>query len=164
VSQLAGFKHKGRASRARGGRSSILVVALDEAGLGDALPVAIARAEATDGRVTVVATASLPTWTAAAAGGWMLFPSPFAFDACAYAELVLREAVARISDGAASTVSCIPGRVEGWLGPLVRRGGYDTVLIGTSGISARRAKRLARIVGGGRTFAILTPLAQAGSL
>jgi nucleotide-binding universal stress UspA family protein len=163
VSQLSGFKHRRRDKSARRGRSSILVVVLDEAGLTEALPVAVARAQATGCRLTVAGIARVPIWTALAAGAWMLLLSPLACDGRAYAELALREAVERIAEGAAPTVVCHPGRVEGWLGAFVRRGGFDTILVGTSGISARRANRLARIVGSGRTFAVLTPLERVGS-
>src|SRR5262245_58788281 len=52
----------------------VLVVALDDTGLGEALPVAAARVAACGGRITVAGSGSTPWWWCLSASGWVLVP------------------------------------------------------------------------------------------
>jgi nucleotide-binding universal stress UspA family protein len=136
----------------------VLVVALDDAGLEEALPVAAARAAVLGARVTVARPARMPFWWAVAASGWMMMPRPWAEDSRLRAEAELRAAVGRLSGDAECGVVCRHGRAEVWLAQVLARGRYETVLVGAAKLGARRERRLHRIVGDERTFAVLTPL------
>jgi hypothetical protein len=142
----------------RRGAAGVLVVALDEAGLAEALPVANARAAALGARVTVAGPARMPFWWAVAASGWMMMPRPWAEDSRLRAEAQLREAIARLGDDCECGVVCRHGRAEVWLARILAQGRYETVLVGASRLGRRRARRLHRIAGDERTFALLTPL------
>jgi nucleotide-binding universal stress UspA family protein len=150
------------AGRSRRGGAGVLVVVLDEAGLAEALPVAIARATALGGRVTVAGTARMPFWWAVAASGWMMMPRPWAEESRLRAEDELRAQVARLSEDTECRVLCRHGRAEVWLARILMQGRYETVLVGASRLGRRRARRLEAIAGDQRTFALLTPLATAG--
>jgi hypothetical protein len=146
------------AERSERGSSGVLVLAMDDAGLAEALPVAYARAAALGARVTVCGPAKMPFWWAVAASGWMMVPRPWADDARVRAELLLREKVGRLTDDAECTVVCRHGRAEAWLGRVLGSGRYSTVLVGTRRLSGRRTRRLAGIAGAERMFAVLKPL------
>ncbi|MCW2984687.1 MAG: hypothetical protein JWR63_2257 [Conexibacter sp.] len=146
------------AERADRGASGVLVVAMDDAGLAEALPIAYARAAALGARVTVAGPARMPFWWAVAASGWMMVPRPWAEDTRVRAELQLREKVGALSDDAECSVVCRHGRAEVWLGRVLGAGRYSTVLVATSKLSGRRTRRLAAIAGAERMFAVLTPL------
>jgi hypothetical protein len=146
------------AERSRSGAGGVLVVALDEKALGEALPIAQARAAALGARVTIAGSARMPFWWAVAAGGWMMVPRPWAEDTRMRAEQQLRETVGRLSDDAECGVVCRHGRAEAWLGRVLGQDRYGTVLIATSRLSGRRTRRLATIAGPDRMFAVLTPL------
>jgi hypothetical protein len=148
------------AGRIRRGAAGVLVVALDEAGLAEALPVANARAAALGARVTVAGPARMPFWWAVAASGWMMMPRPWAEDSRLRAEAELRDAVARLSGDGECGVVCRHGRAEVWLGRILAQGRYETVLVGACKLGARRTRRLHGIAGAERTFAVLTPLAR----
>jgi hypothetical protein len=146
------------ADRADRGASGVLVVAMDDAGLAEALPIAYARAAALGARVTVAGPARMPFWWAVAASGWMMIPRPWAEDTRARAELQLREKVGALTGDAECSVVCRHGRAEVWLGRVLGAGRYSTVLVATSKLSGRRTRRLAAIAGAERMFAVLTPL------
>src|SRR3954464_14793503 len=110
------------------GAAGVLVVALDEVGLGEALPVATAGAAALGARVTVAGPARMPFWWAVAASGWMMMPRPWAEDSRLRAEAELRDAVGRLGDGGECCVVCRHGRAEVWLGRVLAQGRYETVL------------------------------------
>lgn len=145
-------------SRSDRGSSGVLVVAMDDAGLAEALPVAYARAAALGARVTVAGPAKMPFWWAVAASGWMMVPRPWAEDSRVRSELMLREKVGALTDDAECTVVCRHGRAEAWLGRVLGTGRYSTVLVGAGKLSGRRTKRLATIAGAERMFAVLRPL------
>jgi hypothetical protein len=140
------------------GAGGVLVVAMDEEGLAQALPVANARAAALGARMTVAGTARLPFWWAVAASGWIMVPRLWAEDTRIRAELQLREAIDRVVDDTECSVVCRHGRPELWLGRILAQGRYGTVIVGASKLPGRRARRLAAIAGEDRTFAVLTPL------
>lgn len=140
------------------GSAGVLVVALDHAGLAEALPVAYARAAALGARVTVAGPARMPFWWAVAASGWMMVPRPWAEDTRVRAEAQLRERVGALTDDAECTVVCRYGRAEVWLARVLGGERYSTVLVATSKLSGRRTRRLAAIAGGERMFAVLKPL------
>jgi hypothetical protein len=142
----------------RGGAAGVLVVAMDEVGLAEALPVANARAAALGARVTVAGTARMPFWWAVAASGWMMMPRPWAEDSRLRAEAELRDAVGRLGADAECGVVCRHGRAEVWLARVLAQNRYETVLVGAAKLSARRTRRLHAIAGAERTFAVLTPL------
>ena len=142
------------------GSAGVLVVAMDDAGLAEALPVAYARAAALGARVTVCGPAKMPFWWAVAASGWMVVPRPWAEDCRVRAELVLREKIGLLTDDAECTVVCRHGRAEAWLGRVLGSGRFSTVLVGTSKLSGRRTRRLAAIAGAERMFAVLSPLGR----
>lgn len=146
------------AERARSGAGGVLVVAMDEKGLAEALPVATARAAALGARVTVAGPARMPFWWAVAASGWMMVPRPWAEDTRIRAELQLRDAIARVAADAECGVVCRHGRAEVWLGGILAHGRYGTVIVGAAKLPGRRARRLAAIAGEDRTFAVLTPI------
>jgi hypothetical protein len=146
------------AGRIRRGAAGVLVVALDEAGLAEALPVANARAAARGARVTVAGPARMPFWWAVAASGWMMMPRPWAEDSRLRAEAELRDAIGRLSDDAECGVICRHGRAEVWLARILAQDRYETVLVGASKLGGRRARKLHNIAGAERTFAVLTPL------
>jgi hypothetical protein len=146
------------AERSRSGAGGVLVVALDDKALAEALPIAHARAAALGARVTIAGSARMPFWWAVAASGWMMVPRPWADDTRVRAELLLREKVGRISGDAECGVVCRHGRAEAWLGRILCQDRYATVLVATSRLSGRRARRLAAIAGPDRMFAVLTPL------
>jgi hypothetical protein len=146
------------ADRADRGSAGVLVVAMDDAGLAEALPIAYARAAALGARVTVAGPAKMPFWWAVAASGWMMVPRPWAEDTRVRAELALRTKVGALTDGAECTVVCRHGRAEAWLGRVLGGDRYSTVLVATSKLSGRRRKRLAAIAGRERMFAVLSPL------
>lgn len=140
------------------GSSGVLVVAMDDVGLAEALPVAYARAAALGARVTVAGPAKMPFWWAVAASGWMMVPRPWAEDSRVRAELLLREKISELTDDAECTVVCRHGRAEAWLGRVLGSGRYSTVLVGAGRLGRRRTKRLAAIAGAERMFAVLRPL------
>jgi hypothetical protein len=142
----------------RRGAAGVLVVAIDETGLAEALPVAFARAAALGARVTVAGSARMPFWWAVAASGWMMMPRPWAEESRLRAETELRAAVSRIGSDAECCVVCRHGRAEVWLGRILGQGRYETVLVGATKLGKRRTRRLHAIAGGERTFAVLTPL------
>ena len=142
----------------RRGAAGVLVVALDQAGLAEALPVANARAAALGAKVTVAGPARMPFWWAVAASGWMMMPRPWAEDSRVRAEAKLRDAVARLGDDGECAVVCRHGRAEVWLGRVLAQGRYETVLVGATKLGRRRERRLHKIAGAERTFALLTPL------
>jgi hypothetical protein len=142
----------------RRGAAGVLVVAMDECGLAEALPVANARAASLGAKVTVCGPARMPFWWAVAASGWMMMPRPWAEDSRLRAEDELRERVCRLGDGGECGVVCRHGRAEVWLAKVLAAGRYETVLVGASKLGRRRRRRLAGIAGDERTFAILTPL------
>jgi hypothetical protein len=142
----------------RRGAAGVLVVAMDEAGLAEALPVANARAAALGAKVTVAGPAKMPFWWAVAASGWMMMPRPWAEDSRLRAEAQLRDAVARLGDDGECGVLCRHGRAEVWLGRILCQGRYETVLVGATKLGRRRVRRLQKIAGAERTFALLTPL------
>jgi hypothetical protein len=144
--------------RADRGSAGVLVVAMDDAGLAEALPIAYARAAALGGQLTVAGPAKMPFWWAVAASGWMMVPRPWAEDTRVRAEMQLREKVGALTDDAECTIVCRHGRAEVWLGRVLGGGRYNTVLIATSRLSGRRTRRLAAIAGAERMFAVLTPL------
>jgi hypothetical protein len=144
----------------RRGAAGVLVVAMDEAGLAEALPVANARAAALGAKVTVAGPARMPFWWAVAASGWMMMPRPWAEDSRLRAEAELRDAVARLGDHGECCVVCRHGRAEVWLGRLLAQGRYETVLVGATKLGRRRVRRLQNIAGAERTFALLTPLRE----
>lgn len=144
----------------RRGAAGVLVVALDEVGLAEALPVANARAAALGARVTVAGPARMPFWWAVAASGWMMMPRPWAEDSRLRAEAELRDAVCRLSDDSDCGVVCRHGRAEVWLGRILAQDRYETVLVGASKLGRRRTRRLHNIAGAERTFALLTPLCE----
>jgi sugar/nucleoside kinase (ribokinase family) len=146
------------AGRIRRGAAGVLVVALDEAGLAEALPVANARAAALGARVTVAGPARMPFWWAVAASGWMLMPRPWAEESRLRAEEELRERIGRLTGDGECAVVCRHGRAEAWLTRVLAEGRYETVLVGAAKLGARRTRRLQRLVGCERTFAVLTPL------
>ena len=146
------------AGRMRRGAAGVLVVALDETGLAEALPVANARAAALGAKVTVAGPARMPFWWAVAASGWMMMPRPWAEDSRLRAEAELRDAVGRLSGDGECGVVCRHGRAEVWLGRILAQGRYETVLVGAAKLGGRRARRLHAIAGAERTFAVLTPL------
>jgi hypothetical protein len=146
------------AERADRGSAGVLVVAMDDAGLAEALPIAYARAAALGARVTIAGPAKMPFWWAVAASGWMMVPRPWAEDTRVRAELQLRAKVGALTDDAECTVVCRHGRAETWLGRVLGGDRYSTVLVGTSKLSGRRTKRLAAIAGSERMFAVLSPL------
>lgn len=146
------------AERADRGSAGVLVVAMDDAGLAEALPIAYARAASLGARVTVAGPAKMPFWWAVAASGWMMVPRPWAEDTRVRAELQLREKVGALCDDGECTVVCRHGRAEAWLGRVLGGDRYSTVLVGTSKLSGRRTRRLAAIAGAERMFAVLTPL------
>jgi hypothetical protein len=139
------------------GSSGVLVVAMDDAGLAEALPIAYARAAALGARVTVAGPAKMPFWWAVAASGWMMVPRPWAEDSRVRSELLLREKVGALTDDAECTVVCRHGRAEAWLGRVLGSGRYSTVLVGAGRLSGRRTRRLAAIAGAERMFAVLRP-------
>ena len=151
----------GRRSPARAG--GVLAVALDDRGLTEVVPTASAYATATGAWLTVFAPARIPFWWAMAASGWMVAPRPFAGDARTELEAHYRRRVAELVPGTRCDVRCRAGRVESWLGLVLRAGRFETVLVGAARIRKRRARRLAEIAGPERTFAILTPLPELGS-
>src|SRR4051794_2235487 len=140
------------------GAAGVLVVAIDEVGLAEALPVANARAAALGARVTVAGSARMPFWWAVAASGWMMIPRPWAEDSRLRAEAELREAVGRVGGDTECGVVCRHGRAEVWLARVLAEGRYETVLVGAAKLGARRTRRLHAIAGADRTFAALTPL------
>ena len=142
----------------RSGAGGVLVVALDDKSLAEALPIAHARAAALGARVTIAGSARMPFWWAVAASGWMMVPRPWAEDTRVRAETQLRETVGRLSDDAECGVVCRHGRAESWLGRILAQDRYGTVLIATSRLSGRRTRRLSSITGPDRMFAVLTPL------
>ena len=146
------------AERADRGSAGVLVVAMDDAGLAEALPIAYARAAALGARVTIAGPAKMPFWWAVAASGWMMVPRPWAEDTRVRAELQLRAKVGALTDDAECTVVCRHGRAETWLGRVLGGDRYSTVLIATSKLSGRRTRRLAAIAGSERMFAVLSPL------
>ena len=146
------------ADRSRSGGGGVLVVALDDKALAEALPIANARAAALGARVTIAGSARMPFWWAVAASGSMMMPRPWAEDSRARAELQLREKVGTLSGDAECGVVCRHGRAEAWLGRILGQDRYGTVLIATSRLSGRRTRRLAGIAGPDRMFAVLTPL------
>lgn len=146
------------AGRLRSGGGGVLVVALDDKALAEALPIAYARAAALGARVTIAGSARMPFWWAVAASGWMMVPRPWAEDSRMRAELQLREKVGTLSGDAECGVVCRHGRAEAWLGRILGQDRYGTVLIATSRLSGRRTRRLAAIAGPDRMFAVLTPL------
>jgi hypothetical protein len=149
------------AGRIRRGAAGVLVVAMDQAGLAEALPVANARAAALGARVTVAGPAKMPFWWAVAASGWMMMPRPWAEDSRLRAEAELLEAVGRLGADGDCGVVCRHGRAEVWLGRVLAEGRYETVLVGAAKLGGRRTRRLRGIVGGQRTFAVLKPLPEA---
>ncbi len=144
--------------RADRGSAGVLVVAMDDAGLAEALPVAYARAASLGARVTVCGPAKMPFWWAVAASGWMMVPRPWADDARVRAELLLKEKVGALTGDAECTVVCRHGRAEAWLGRVLGSDRFSTVLVGCSKLSGRRTRRLAAIAGAERMFAVLRPL------
>lgn len=142
----------------RRGAAGVLVVALDRAGLAEALPVANARAAALGAKVTVCGPARMPFWWAVAASGWMMMPRPWAEDSRLRAEAELRDAVSALTDDGECSVLCRHGRAEVWLGRILAQGRYETVLVGAHRLGGRRARRLHAIAGAERTFAVLKPL------
>jgi hypothetical protein len=146
------------AGRIRRGAAGVLVLALDRAGLAEALPVAHARAAALGAKVTVCGPARMPFWWAVAASGWMMMPRPWAEDSRIRAENELREAIGCLTDDAECSVLCRHGRAEIWLGRILAQGRYETVLVGANKLGGRRTKRLHAIAGAERTFAVLKPL------
>src|SRR3954452_18136406 len=142
----------------RRGAACVLVVAMDDAGLAEALPGATARATALGARLTVAGRARMPFWWTVAASGWMMMPRPWAEDSRLRAEAQLRDAVARLGDDGECCVVCRHGRAEVWLGRILGQGRYETVLVGATRLGRRRARRLQNIAGAERTFALLTPL------
>jgi nucleotide-binding universal stress UspA family protein len=146
------------ADRADRGSAGVLVVAMDDKGLEEALPVAYARAAALGARVTVAGPAKMPFWWAVAASGWMMMPRPWAEDSRLRAEAALREKVGVLSGDAECTVVCRHGRAEVWLARVLGTGRFSTVLVGTSKLSGRRRRRLCAIAGAERMFAVLSPL------
>lgn len=142
------------------GSAGVLVVAMDDAGLAEALPVAYARAASLGARVTVCGPARMPFWWAVAASGWMMVPRPWAEDSRVRAELLLREKIGALTGDAECTVVCRHGRAEAWLGRVLGTGRYSTVLVGAGKLSGRRTKRLAAIAGAERMFAVLRPLSD----
>jgi hypothetical protein len=146
------------AARSRSGGGGVLVVALGDKALAEALPIAHARAAALGARVTIAGSARMPFWWAVAASGWMMVPRPWAEETRMRAELALREKVGLLSGDAECGVVCRHGRAEAWLGRILGQDRYGTVLIATSRLSGRRTRRLAAITGPDRMFAVLTPL------
>jgi hypothetical protein len=145
-------------ARSDRGSAGVLVVAMDDAGLAEALPIAYARAASLGARVTVCGPAKMPFWWAVAASGWMMMPRPWAEDARVRAELILREKVGALTGDAECRVVCRHGRAESWLGRVLGGDRYSTVLVGAGKLSGRRTKRLAAIAGAERMFAVLSPL------
>jgi hypothetical protein len=143
---------------ARRGSAGVLVVAMDAAGLAEALPVANARAASLGAKVTVAGPARMPFWWAVAASGWMMMPRPWAEDSRLRAEEELRHAVGRVVGDGECGVVCRHGRAEVWLGRILAQGRYETVIVGASRLGRRRTRRLHGIAGDERTFAVLTPL------
>lgn len=146
------------AERARNGAGGVLVVAMDEKGLAEVLPIAQARAAAIGARVTVAGPAKMPFWWAVAASGWMMVPRPWAEDTRLRAEQQLREAIARLAGDPECGVVCRHGRAEVWLGRILGQDRYSTVLVGANKLGGRRTRRLKAIAGEDRMFAVLTPL------
>jgi hypothetical protein len=161
VINLKAPERRQEAERSRSGAGGVLVLALDDKALAEALPIAQARAAALGARVTIAGTARMPFWWAVAASGWMMVPRPWAEDTRLRAELRLREKVGTISGDAECGVLCRYGRPEAWLGRILCQDRYGTVLIATSRLSGRRTRRLATITGPDRMFAVLTPLCAA---
>jgi hypothetical protein len=145
-------------ARSDHGSAGVLVVAMDDAGLEEVLPIAYARAASLGARVTVCGPAKMPFWWAVAASGWMMVPRPWAEDARIRAELILRERVGELSGDAECRVVCRHGRAESWLGRVLGADRYSTVLVGAGKLSGRRTRRLAAIAGAERMFAVLCPL------
>jgi len=138
--------------------AGVLVVALDDAGLAEALPVAAARAAVSGGRVTVAGPGSAPWWWCLSASGWVLVPHLAPGHMQAGALALLRERVELVAAGTEVYVVCHRGPVEGWLSRELRRNAYEAVLVGAGRIKPKRARRLAAICGEERTFAVLSPL------
>ena len=140
------------------GNAGVLVVAMDDAGLAEALPIAYARAASLGARVTVCGPAKMPFWWAVAASGWIMMPRPWAEDSRVRAELILRDKVGALTDDAECRVVCRHGRAESWLGRVLGTDRYSTVLVGAGRLSGRRTRRLAAIAGAELMFAVLSPL------
>jgi hypothetical protein len=138
--------------------AGVLVLALDDAGLQAALPVAAARAAASGSRVTVAGAASSPWWWYVGATGWLVVPHMALGHVHADALAHLRDRVERVAPDSEICVSCHLGPVEAWLARELRRDRYEAVLVAAGRIRARRARRLAAIAGPHRTFAVLSPL------
>lgn len=151
-------RHEPPASTARPHAADILVVALDDAGLAEALPVALARACALGVNVTVAGRAKVPVWWALATSGMTFVPRVWVEDPRTASAAALRDRVQRCAPGAECDVVCGTGRAERWLGRVLRTGAYGTVLVGAAHVSARRARRLEAIAGPCRAFAVLKPL------
>jgi hypothetical protein len=149
---------RGREATVRRPAAGVLVLALDDAGLQEALPVAAARAAASGSSVTVAGTATSPWWWYVGAAGWLIVPHTAVGHVQADALAQLRERVARVAPDREICVSCHLGPVEAWLTRELRRNRYEAVLVGAGRIGARRARRLAAIAGTDRTFAVLSPL------
>jgi hypothetical protein len=146
------------AGRADSGAGGVLVVAMDEKGLAEVLPIAQARAAALGARVTVAGPARMPFWWAVAASGWMMVPRPWAEDTRIRAETQLRDAISRLAGDLECGVVCRHGRAEVWLGRILCQDRYSTVLVGANKLGGRRTRRLQAIAGEDRTFAVLRPL------
>jgi hypothetical protein len=146
------------AERARSGAGGVLVVAMDEKGLAEVLPIAQARAAALGARVTVAGPARMPFWWAVAASGWMMVPRPWAEDTRLRAEAQLRAAICRIAGDVECGVVCRHGRAEVWLGRVLGADRFSTVLVGANKLGGRRQRKLQAIAGEDRMFAVLTPL------
>jgi hypothetical protein len=148
------------AERSRSGAGGVLVVAMDEKGLAEVLPIAQARAAALGARVTVAGPARMPFWWAVAASGWMMVPRPWAEDTRIRAETQLREAICRLAGDVECGVVCRHGRAEVWLGRVLGQDRYSTVLVGANRLGGRRQRKLQAIAGEDRMFAVLTPLSR----
>jgi nucleotide-binding universal stress UspA family protein len=138
--------------------AGVLVVALDDAGLAEALPVAAARAAASGGRVTVAGPGFSPWWWCLSASGWVLVPHLTPGHMHEGAVAALRARVEQVAPDSEVCVVCHRGPIERWLARELRRNAYEAVLVGAGRITGRRTRRLAAVCGEERTFAVLSPL------
>lgn len=150
-------RHEPPVMPARKQAADVLVIALDDAGLAEALPVAVARAEALGVAVTVASRAKVPVWWALATSGLMFVPRTWVDDPRALSAATMRDRVERLVPDAVGDVVCAHGRPERWLSHLLGTRGFGTVLVGGR-LNARRAEKLEELAGPCRTFAVLAPL------
>ena len=122
------------AERADRGSAGVLVVAMDDAGLAEALPIAYARAASLGARVTVAGPAKMPFWWAVAASGLLFWVWRISWprDAEGTKRLAEEEGRTRVTDTSVlvAAVASLAAVVEA----LVRSGTRDVVGVATVAI------------------------------